>query len=64
MAPTNLFESSREDLAWEEFRSISLELIANPRLLLDQQFMGLLARTERRWKHIYTTRCAQEAANG
>lgn len=63
MGPTTLFESSREELAWEDYRQLALALIANPKLLLDRPFMGLLARTERRWKHIYTARCACQEAS-
>jgi hypothetical protein len=53
-----IFDTSREEQAWEDYRVLAAALASDQSLLTDRQHMEALARAERRWKHIFTSRCA------
>ena len=56
--PIHLFDRSREEQAWEDYRVLAAALVADQSLIVDRQHMEALARAERRWRHIFTSRSA------
>lgn len=41
------------EAAWEEYRSGSVKIIDDPKLLLDRQFMEDHRRAERKWQRLF-----------
>lgn len=56
--PLILFDESREETAWEEYRRLVIAMTEDKSLCADREHMRALARAERRWKHIYLARAA------
>lgn len=53
-----LFDQTREEQAWEDYRLLAAMLVDDGRLIADRQHMEALARAEKRWKQLYLGRAA------